>query len=261
MEWVSKEFIDVVYTLVPGFLAAWIFFGLTAHPRKSPFERVVQALIFMAFIKPMLICTEIFLVWFAAEYMKKPFGDWNENVAFVYSLLLATGLGLFWSVCSNNDFPHKFLRHVNVTSKTSFPTEWYRAFHKENLPVVLHLVGPNGRRLYGFPEEWPDHPKARHFVIGNPHWLIGNQAIAVHRTKKILVRSRDVEMVEFVYRASQYAVPVAQIEAEEKLLAEAKQAGELAAKQEAKKGADSAADKIVADAIGEGGQGSEHKPG
>ncbi len=42
----SSEVLKVIYALLPGFVAAWIFYGLTAPPRQSPFERVVQALIF-----------------------------------------------------------------------------------------------------------------------------------------------------------------------------------------------------------------------
>ncbi len=48
MELASKELVGIISYLLPGFLAAWIFYGLTAHPKPQPFERVVQALIFTA---------------------------------------------------------------------------------------------------------------------------------------------------------------------------------------------------------------------
>ena len=46
MDWASGDIVSVIYYLLPGFVAAWVFYGLTAHPKASPFERVVQALIF-----------------------------------------------------------------------------------------------------------------------------------------------------------------------------------------------------------------------
>jgi hypothetical protein len=43
---VPEEVATLIYHLLPGFVAAWIFYGLTAHPKADHFERVVQALIF-----------------------------------------------------------------------------------------------------------------------------------------------------------------------------------------------------------------------
>lgn len=37
--------------LLPGFLSAWIFYGLTAHPKPSQFERTVEALVFTFVVK------------------------------------------------------------------------------------------------------------------------------------------------------------------------------------------------------------------
>ena len=45
-EGVPKDVLNLIYALMPGFVAAWIFYGLTAHPQKTPFERTIQALIF-----------------------------------------------------------------------------------------------------------------------------------------------------------------------------------------------------------------------
>ena len=49
MEFFKADLIGLVQYLLPGFLSTWIFHSLTAHPKASPFERVVQALIFTAF--------------------------------------------------------------------------------------------------------------------------------------------------------------------------------------------------------------------
>ena len=51
MDFPGSEIVNVIYALLPGFLAAWIFYALTAHPKQGPFERVVQALIFTGIVQ------------------------------------------------------------------------------------------------------------------------------------------------------------------------------------------------------------------
>ena len=57
MDWASDELVRVFYNLLPGFLSAWIFYALTAHPKPSPFERIVQALIFTVIVRATTIVT------------------------------------------------------------------------------------------------------------------------------------------------------------------------------------------------------------
>jgi len=51
---VSQQVIALLQYLLPGFLAAWIFYGLTSYAKPSNFERVIQALIFTLFIQGMM---------------------------------------------------------------------------------------------------------------------------------------------------------------------------------------------------------------
>ena len=46
MSWASSEVVGVLTFLLPGFVAAAIFYSLTSHPKPSAFDRVVLALIF-----------------------------------------------------------------------------------------------------------------------------------------------------------------------------------------------------------------------
>ncbi len=65
-------------------------------------------------------------------------------------------------------------------------------------------MGPNSRRLYGFPAEWPDHADAGHFIIEDASWLVldkENSQCDLPRIERILVRAVDVEMVEFAKEA------------------------------------------------------------
>ena len=46
MSWASSEVVGVLTFLLPGFVAAAIFYSLTSHPKPGAFDRVIQALIF-----------------------------------------------------------------------------------------------------------------------------------------------------------------------------------------------------------------------
>ena len=47
----ANNTIDVLNFLVPGFVAAGVYYGLTVAPKSNTFERVIQALIFTVVIE------------------------------------------------------------------------------------------------------------------------------------------------------------------------------------------------------------------
>ena len=51
MNWASSETVKILAFLLPGFVAAAVFYSLTSHPKPSQFERVVQALVFTAIVQ------------------------------------------------------------------------------------------------------------------------------------------------------------------------------------------------------------------
>ena len=86
LNWTSSEIVGVVSYLLPGFLAAWVFFGLTSHPKQTPFERVVQALIFTAIVQGLNAVVR----WSYPQQTYLAFGEWNANCDLVSSFLCAT---------------------------------------------------------------------------------------------------------------------------------------------------------------------------
>lgn len=195
MEWTSSEVVAVIAYLLPGFLAAWIFHGLTAHPTKSPFERVIQALIFTAIVQGLTAITKLSLDW-AGQWVTV--GPWSREVGYVWSLIHATTLGLVLALLANKDWLHWLLREkLRMTSRTSFPSEWFSAFHQERRRVILHLEG--GRRLHGWPYDWPDHSESGHFVIMEPCWVLSdNQMAVLHEVERLVIPATQVEMVELL---------------------------------------------------------------
>lgn len=197
----SVEIVGVIYTLLPGFLTAWIFYGLTAHPRPSPFERVVQALIFTGIVQATVLVIRKSCFFLGKIAL---LGTWTEDGSFVISIIVAGILGIIFSLFANQDWFHSFLRDHKwfskfggFTKRTSFPSEWYSSFNREKRYITLHLSGD--RRLYGWPFEWPDHPDAGHFVIVEPEWILDdNRRVPVENVEQILIPAGDVEMVELL---------------------------------------------------------------
>ncbi|SUP44184.1 Uncharacterised protein [Vibrio furnissii] len=68
MENLTNDIITLLQYLLPGFVAAWMFYSLTSYPKPSQFERVVQALIFTIFIQAIVVVIEYGIVRMCAEY-------------------------------------------------------------------------------------------------------------------------------------------------------------------------------------------------
>ncbi len=195
MDWASGEVVSVLRFLLPGFLAAWVFFGLTAHSKPSEFERVVQALIFTVIIQGAVATIRMSALYVGSVWW--PLGRWTEDTSLVWATVVALLIGLSFARWANNDWVHMQLRKLRFTQETSFPSEWYGAFMQHPTYVVLHLSGE--QRLYGWPEEWPSDPKKGHFSIAEGEWLGDeNERTPLAGVSNILVPASDVSFVEFM---------------------------------------------------------------
>lgn len=189
----SAEAVKLLTYLLPGFMAAWLFYGLTSHSKPSQFERVVQALILTFVIQVMLLPIKG-----AATAMGRvaPLGTWTASSTLVTSFVLAVAVGAALAYLTNKDWLHSRLRALGFTSKTSHPSEWYCVFDRERAYVILQLR--DGRRLYGWPKEWSNTPEEGQLYIQMPAWLDdGGAPIELPQLDGILIHSKDVQWVEF----------------------------------------------------------------
>ena len=198
MNWIAHDLVSVLWLLLPGFVAAWVFGGLTAYPRRSEFERVIQALIFTAFAQVLTYAVRGLLLWSGRHF--HPLGEWDESSARVWSVLVAMALGAVLAWLANGDLAHKLLRKIGVTRQTGYPSEWFGAFKdRGHTYVVLHLTCE--RRLYGWPEEWPLDHRCGHFSMADAEWLEEGdpqQRIQLAGVDRILVPATEVSLVEFM---------------------------------------------------------------
>ena len=115
MSGISTDIIDLFYQLLPGFVAAWIFHGLTAHPKLSPFERIVQALIFTVIIQAVVIVLRESMFEFGLLFI---LGTWTDESRLIWSLIIAVAIGLLFSRLANYDTLHGWLRKWRWTART-----------------------------------------------------------------------------------------------------------------------------------------------
>lgn len=190
----AKDAVVLLTYLLPGFLAAWVFYGLTSHPKPSQFERVVQALVFtfliQALIPPVRGLLKLLGNWIALR-------PWDTSAETFVSLVLAALFGGLLAYFTNNDFIHTWLRDRGFTTRTAHPSEWYCVLSQKVTFVILHLH--DGRRLYGWPKEWPVVPDKGQFYMMLPSWIQadGNQ-VDLPGLDGILIHATDVKWIEFM---------------------------------------------------------------
>jgi hypothetical protein len=214
---IAKDLPTLVFMLLPGFLAAGVFYTLTAHPKSSEFERLIQALIFTAILRVMTTTIRGFMIALGKIVV---FGTWTDDIELAWSVVLALPVGLIFAYLANYDIFHKFLRRKGVTSSTSYPSQWYSAFAREKRWVILHLT--DGRRLSGWPKEWPDQPDKGHFVLDDPAWVLAdNDRAPLYQVERFMIPAVDVKMVEFLKADEEVTQPPSELDRIDHLLIDA----------------------------------------
>ena len=191
MSWASSEVVAVLTFLLPGFVAAAIFYSLTSHPKPNEFGQVVQALVFTTVAQA--------LAW-AAQWVVGagwPGYEWPTELEFAVAVINAIIVALIVVYCSNHDIAHGLLRRIGITRETSYPSEWHSAF-AENPRCYVMLYLKDKRHLYGWPDEWPNNPDQGYFSISEGEWIINGRRLPTPGVVVTLVPASDVEMVEFI---------------------------------------------------------------
>ena len=193
--WSSSEVVAVLTFLLPGFVAAAVFYSLTSHPKPSNFSSVVQALMFTAVVQAITVLLRVNL-W-----------EWSQEFEVFVSVVLAMALGLIAALSSNLDFPHRLFRKAKLTKENTYSSEWYSAFAHKQSYIVLHMK--DDRRFFGWPSEWPSDPERGHFRVTEGQWLTDgdersdptdgiNDITKQQNVFELLIPVSEVEMVEFV---------------------------------------------------------------
>ncbi len=194
MDLINTGVISLLQYLLPGFVTAWIFYAFTSYPKQSHFERVVQALIFTIIIQGLGF---LFKALANVTGLHPGWIEWNTNTELLSALITSLLLGLVFAYFANNDKFHALMRKLAITRETSYASEWFSAFADNITYVVLHL--DDGRRIYGWPSEWPTEPHSGHFLLREASWLDSeNTEIPLSDVESILINGSAVVFVEFM---------------------------------------------------------------
>lgn len=192
MDNLFSEAAPLLFFLLPGFLCAWIFYGLASHPKPGQFERTVEALVFTFVVHAAVRLVEYVLVAIGQIWS---IGLWTATSQLVWSALLAVLLGVIVASAVNRDTFHTWLRKRNLTSRTSHPSEWFCVLDSNTSLLILHLT--DGRRLTGWPKEWPVEPSEGQFYLLRPAWISEDGGVVeLHGLDGILIHANEVRWIE-----------------------------------------------------------------
>jgi hypothetical protein len=189
---ISSDVIALIDFLVPGFVVAWIYFGMTSHRASSQFERIVQALIYTAMVR-VLVAAEKALAFRLGEW--RSLGTWTLQSELVASLLTALGLGIIAATAVNHDVVHGALRRVRMTKRTGHPCEWFGIFSDHPRFITLQLK--DASRVHGWPAVWPETAAHGHFFITNALREVAGTQQDLSHLEGLLVSAAEVAYVEF----------------------------------------------------------------
>jgi hypothetical protein len=189
-----KDVLALLTQLMPGFLTAWVVYGLTTYTKPPQFERVIQALIYSFIVTAIVALLEKCLLA-AGKFVS--LGTWDKSFELVVSTAVALILGLTLSHYMQVDSFFRLARKLKLTRRTPYPTEWYGAFAVRPRYIVLHLSG--NRRISGYPLEWPTESTVGHFRVTNAAWIKDeNSEILLDADESILIEAKQVNMVELL---------------------------------------------------------------
>lgn len=189
----SKDLVALLQYLAPGFIVAWVFFGLTSHNKPSQFERVVQALIFTVVIQMIVLAEERTL---KAIGRTISFGEWTDASALVAALLSALVTGVCLSAIVNTDALHRLTRRLGISSRTGHPCEWFGIF--TDYPRYIALQLKDGSRVFGWPTVWPSESGSGHFFVTSACRTVDGAEQDLGHLEGILIDAKEVSWVEFV---------------------------------------------------------------
>jgi len=115
---VGQKLITLLQYLLPGFFAAWVYYGLTPVPVPSQFERIIQALIFTLLVQPLTFATK-FLCLAAGKYWTV--SPWSATSEVTASIASAFFLGLVFAAFANNDRFHALIEMAACYTRDLLP--------------------------------------------------------------------------------------------------------------------------------------------
>jgi len=188
---ISADVAALIQYLAPGFIVAWVYFGLTSHTKPSQFERVLQALIYTAIVRALVMIVEKASGIPGEISMRLPS---NTDASLITSIVTAVSVGVLAAATTNHDLVYVVLRRLGLTTRTAHPCEWFGIFSTHAQFVTLHL--DDGSRVGGWPQVWPADAKKGHFFITQAHRTIDGVYQELTHLEGVVINVERVIYVE-----------------------------------------------------------------
>ena len=198
VETIKPEIVALLQYLVPGLVAMIVYRRLIASPHPEAFRSTVDALVFTAIVHFIVAIEKLVAITIGHTFS---FGEWTsageDTLGFVTAVFV--GLVAVW-ITSNDELLYSRLRKLRLTAQGSYPNEWFSTFKREDGKwIVLQLS--DGRRLFGWPAEWPSTSDSGHIRMQRVRWLpaeVCEPNPPVPKLSSILVSVTDIRWIEFV---------------------------------------------------------------
>ncbi|KAF3978748.1 MAG: hypothetical protein HFP77_00315, partial [Methylococcales symbiont of Iophon sp. n. MRB-2018] len=134
---ISNNIVTILQFLLPGFIAAWIFYSLTSYSKPSQFERVVQALIFTLFIQALVITVK-YLFLKVGEYWSA--GSWSESSSLIISIIIA----IVFKIRGRYPYPFKIRgRYPFIENKGTLPFYYIISGENKGTLPFYYIISKN----------------------------------------------------------------------------------------------------------------------
>jgi hypothetical protein len=193
----SYDVILILVFLLPGFLALAILNIFLVRKNAELSSQIIEALIFT------IIIYAFYSIWFDSlpiTLSNEDKANISINIQQIQTLVLICISCIFPIIISlfvNNDIHMKIARYFKVSSKTARLNVWQDVFCTKRRYLILHFA--NGRRLFGWPEYYPDLPEEQYLYLKEPAWVNdNNEFMQLTELDGILITpSQEIEMIEF----------------------------------------------------------------
>jgi hypothetical protein len=158
--------------LLPGFLASELVGVLSTRPKRSEFDKIIQAFVYSLLV----------YVCFAALNGSFPItihvesGDGRSHYfpdLHFWPLAEVTAIAIILAVAvaamMNNDFPLSWFQRWRITQRTFRPSVWNDVFNKGTQYVQVELA--DGRNVIGWLAYFSDTPQEAALYLEDAAWL------------------------------------------------------------------------------------------
>jgi hypothetical protein len=206
MQEVTFEGITALLILLPGFLAAELVRILSSRPKRSEFDKIVQAFIYSFLVYvifsgvsssfPITVHVEK-----SAEGATHYFPEFHFG-ALVAITVIAIMLAIVVATMMNNDFPLSLLRKIGMTQRTFRPSVWADVFRLPSQYVQVELA--DGRQVIGWLVYFSDTPKEAALYLEDAAWLKSDSTqIPIEGPGILLTKETGIKAIMFLNAVDQ----------------------------------------------------------